>query len=82
MKVAITGASGLLGPHLVASLRRDGHEVVKLVRRLPAAPDEVRWTPTAGYVDLDGLTGTDAAIHLAGANMGGRPWTRRTSARC
>lgn len=81
VKVAITGASGLLGPHLIRSLRDDGHDVLRLVRRVPAAPDEVQWDPATGEVDLAALSGVDAVIHLAGANLGGRPWTpayRRT----
>jgi len=81
VKVAITGASGLLGPPLARSLRDDRHDVLRLVRRVPAAPDEVQWDPEAGEVDLAGLSGVDAVIHLAGANLGGRPWTpayRRT----
>ncbi|MEP6760252.1 MAG: TIGR01777 family oxidoreductase [Sporichthyaceae bacterium] len=75
MKVALTGASGLLGPHLIRSLRDDGHEVLRLVRRVPTAADEVQWDPDTGEVDLAALTGVDAVIHLAGANIGGRPWT-------
>ena len=81
MKVALTGASGLLGPALIRSLRDDGHDVLRLVRRVPAAPDEVQWDPASGEVDLAALSGADAVIHLAGANLGGRPWTpayRRT----
>ncbi len=81
MKVALTGASGLLGPHLIRSLRGDGHEVVRLVRRAPTGHDEARWDPQSGEVDLAALSGVDAVIHLAGANLGGRPWTpayRRT----
>lgn len=75
MKVAITGASGLLGTHLTRSLRDDGHEVLRLVRRAAAHPDEVRWDPTSGDVDLDRLHGVDVGIHLAGAGIGDRPWT-------
>ena len=47
MKVAVTGSSGLIGTALVASLRADGHEVIRLVRRPPRADDEVRWDPRA-----------------------------------
>ena len=36
MKIAVTGASGLIGGALVAALRADGHEVLRLVRRTPA----------------------------------------------
>ena len=71
----VTGASGLIGPPLVASLRADGHEVVRLVRRAPQAPDEARWDPTAGEIDADALHGVDAAVHLAGAGIGDKRWT-------
>ena len=33
MKVAITGATGLVGTSLVQALRRDGHYVCRLLRR-------------------------------------------------
>lgn len=75
MKVAITGASGLLGTHLAHSLRDNGDEVLRLVRREPRADDEVRWDPTSDFVDSAGLSGIDAMIHLAGAGLGDRPWT-------
>lgn len=75
MRVAVTGASGLIGTALVPHLRSVGHEVVRLVRRPAAAPDEVTWDPTAGTVDLERLAGTDAVIHLAGAGVGDHRWT-------
>ncbi|MFM7211586.1 MAG: TIGR01777 family oxidoreductase [Actinomycetota bacterium] len=75
MKVAATGASGLIGSALVPALRARGHEVVRLVRRAPSAPDEVRWDPAAGTVDLAALQGIDAVVHLAGAGVGDKRWT-------
>ena len=75
MKVAVTGASGLIGSALVVRLRRDGHEVLRLVRRVTTAPDEVRWDPDEGYVDLAALDGTAAVVHLAGAGVGDHRWT-------
>lgn len=75
MKIAITGASGFIGSALVPVLLTEGHEVVKLVRRQPEAPDEVRWDPTSGTLDPADLAGVDAGIHLAGANVG-RRWTK------
>jgi uncharacterized protein len=75
VKVVLTGASGLLGPALVASLRADGHDVVRLVRREPAGPGEARWDPAAGTVDPAALTGADAVVHLAGVGLASRPWT-------
>lgn len=76
MRVTVTGSSGLIGSALVQSLREDGHDVVRLVRREPARDDEARWSPADGCVDKDSLEGADAVVHLAGAGVGDRPWTR------
>ncbi|MEU3722640.1 TIGR01777 family oxidoreductase [Streptomyces sp. NPDC031705] len=75
MRIAITGASGLIGQALVRSLHADGHHTVRFVRRAPAAPGEARWDPRAGYVDPDGLRACDAVVHLAGAGVGDHRWT-------
>lgn len=75
MRVAVTGASGLIGTALVEDLRADGHEVVRLVRRTASAPDEARWDPQSGQVDLERLEGSDAIVHLAGAGVGDHRWT-------
>jgi len=77
MKVAITGASGLIGSALVAHLRGRGDDVVRLVRREAQAPDEVSWEPSRGLIDLDGLAGTEGVVHLAGAGVGDQRWTPR-----
>lgn len=74
-RIAVAGASGLIGSALVRSLKADGDEVVRLVRRAPAGPDEVRWDPEAGRVDAAGLAGVDAVVNLAGAGVGDRRWT-------
>ena len=75
MRVAVTGASGLIGTALVPHLRSVGHEVQRLVRRPATAPDEIWWDPKAGAVDLERLQGVDAVIHLAGAGVGDHRWT-------
>ncbi|WP_425281842.1 TIGR01777 family oxidoreductase [Streptomyces ficellus] len=74
-RVAVTGSSGLIGTALVRSLRADGHEVVRLVRRPARSGDEVEWDPRRQYVDAAGLAGCDAVVHLAGAGVGERRWT-------
>jgi uncharacterized protein (TIGR01777 family) len=76
MRVTVTGSSGLIGSALVQSLRADGHEVVRLTRREPSRPGEARWSPADGCVDKDSLEGADAVVHLAGAGIGDRPWTK------
>ncbi|MFI5101037.1 MAG: TIGR01777 family oxidoreductase [Actinomycetes bacterium] len=75
MKVALTGASGLIGTALVANLTADGHEVVRFVRRPTRQPDEAQWDPEAGSIDSDALLGVDAVVHLAGAGIGDRRWS-------
>ena len=83
MKVAVTGSSGLIGTALAASLSADGHEVVRLVRRAPRAPGEVRWDPRAadaGLAGQAGLHGIDACVHLAGAGVADHRWTARYKA--
>jgi uncharacterized protein (TIGR01777 family) len=75
VKVVLTGASGLLGPALAGSLRADGHDVIRLVRRPPSAPDEARWDPAGGTVDGAAMDGAAAVVHLAGVGLADRPWT-------
>jgi uncharacterized protein (TIGR01777 family) len=70
-RVAITGASGLIGQALTASLRADGHAVVRIGR---GADSDLRWDPASDTIDRAGLDGVTAVIHLAGANVGER-WT-------
>ncbi|MEU9334577.1 TIGR01777 family oxidoreductase [Streptomyces sp. NPDC048290] len=74
-RVAVAGASGLIGGALTRSLTADGHLVVRLVRREPRGADEVRWDPEAGRVDAAGLEGCTAVVNLAGAGVGDRRWT-------
>ena len=88
MKVAVTGSSGLIGTALVASLRTDGHEVIRLVRRTPRAADEFRWDPRAADAGLlaSGAPGSsaldrlDGCMHLAGVGVADRRWTARYTA--
>ena len=74
-RIAVTGASGLIGSALVRSLTADGHEVVRLVRHGARAADEVCWDPEGQYVDAAGLDGCDAVVNLAGAGVGDHRWT-------
>ncbi|MFE9834385.1 TIGR01777 family oxidoreductase [Streptomyces sp. NPDC005551] len=74
-RIAIAGASGLIGSALARSLAADGHEVVRIVRRAPRTKDEVRWDPRARRVDTAGLAGCAAVVNLAGAGIASRRWT-------
>ncbi|MCH5677183.1 TIGR01777 family oxidoreductase [Streptomyces gilvus] len=80
-RIAVSGASGLIGGALARSLTADGHRVVRLVRRAARGADEVCWDPEGRYVDTAGLAGCDAVVNLAGAGVGNRRWTDAYKAR-
>lgn len=75
MRVVVAGASGVIGTPLVPALREAGHEVLRLVRRTPTAPDECRWDPPTGVIDESTLDGVDAVINLCGAEVAEKRWT-------
>ena len=76
-RVAVSGASGLIGSALVGKLKSEGHTVQRLVRRAPVSAEEIYWNPAESKVDLDSLAGVDAVIHLAGAGVGDKRWTKK-----
>jgi uncharacterized protein len=81
-RVAITGATGLIGNALAASLERDGHRVHRITRSATeVGPDDLIWDPTAGSIDAQKLEGVDAVVHLAGEPIGASRWTDETKRR-
>lgn len=86
MKVLISGGSGFIGRHLVASLIQDGHEVVVLTRRGgTSSPQQgvryVAWDPRAANGDwVRELSGAQGVVNLAGTSIGSWPWTRHKMA--
>jgi nucleoside-diphosphate-sugar epimerase len=72
MKVALTGATGFIGSHVLAELHENGHEVIALVRDNPQAEVVAARGATPAVVDLSDkpatatlLRAADAAIHTA-----------------
>ena len=71
----MSGATGLIGGALAARLKREGHDVVSLVRRpVSAGEPAIVWDPARGTIDRDALAGCDAVVNLAGESVFGR-WT-------
>lgn len=75
MKIAVTGASGVLGRGLTARLLSQGHEVVGIARRRPQS-----WSSAADFIEADirdavavkrGIAGADVVAHLAWARCTG-----------
>lgn len=77
MKILISGASGLVGSHLIPVLLEKGHEVYKLVRKTPREADEIQWDAEKGFSEKEQskLEGFDAVVHLAGDNVASENWS-------
>lgn len=74
-RVVVSGAGGLIGRALTASLRHDGVEVVHLVRRPARTAHEIAWLTDSRHLSPDVLAGADAVVNLNGASIGRLPWT-------
>ena len=70
MRIAIAGATGLIGAALTKSLQDDGYTVFRLVRR-PSDNREhdIAWDPAAKQLDASRLAGIDAIVNLAGERI-------------
>lgn len=73
MQIAISGASGLIGGALTASLTAGGHRVRRLVRGA-ARGDDIAWDPATGAIEAAKLEGIDGVVHLAGEGIADGRW--------
>ncbi|MBD2561658.1 MULTISPECIES: thylakoid membrane protein ThyD [Nostoc] len=86
MKVAITGATGFVGSHLVQQLHGEGHRIVVLTRNTAFAqkvfPSEafpnleiLAYTPDASGSWQSVIASCDGVVNLAGEPIGEGRWT-------
>lgn len=75
MKVAVTGASGLIGSALVSELENRGDQVLRIGRTARQEGDIV-WDPMEGTLDPALIEAVDAVVNLAGETIEGR-WTAK-----
>lgn len=76
--VLITGGSGLVGRYLTSALLNKGCKVSHLSRKANqfGKVRVFRWDPEKGILDPIALEGVDYIIHLAGANIGEKRWSK------
>jgi len=77
MRIAITGATGLIGRHLTRAVLDRGDEVVPLSRSNGQVHGvaTVAWDPVFDDFPAAGVDGVDAVVNLAGASVADGRWT-------
>ena len=78
LKILITGGSGLVGSHLIPLLLSKGYNVSCLTRGSDLFPgiNTYKWDPERGIIEPNAIDGIDYIVHLAGANIGEKRWTK------
>ncbi len=82
LRVTVTGATGLIGSHLLDALRMRGAQVTVLTRDPGAASsrlgdvETIGWDPMSEPAPAEALDGRDAVVHLAGEPIAQR-WSAK-----
>ncbi len=81
MRIAITGATGLIGKSLCPRLQREGKELVLFSRNTRSAQSSfpgarvLEWDAVAGPPPVGSLDGLDAVVHLLGEGIADGRWS-------
>lgn len=77
LRVLITGGTGLVGTRLSELLIEKGHEVAHLSRNpTKGTHQSFHWDIKKGEVDKEAIKNSDVIIHLAGAGVADKRWTK------
>lgn len=79
--ICITGGTGLIGTALTHYLSAKGHAII-ILSRSPAklSGNGIRyaeWNPETGTIDRESIAASDFIIHLAGAGVADKRWTKK-----
>ena len=74
-KILVTGGTGLVGRRLTALLTEKNHEV-RILSRNPKNKNEFKWDFSKGSIDDKAIENIDYIIHLAGAGIAEKRWTK------
>lgn len=77
-KVLISGGTGLIGKYLASRLMEKGYNVALLSRNPVHEPGFTiyHWDPERSVIDSGAISDVDYIVHLSGANIGERRWTK------
>lgn len=73
--VLITGANGMVAKHLSKYLESDYS--LKFLTRKKKKKNDYEWNIETGYIDIDALKGVNHIIHLAGAGIADKRWSKK-----
>lgn len=75
--ILITGATGLVGKALIASLLKDGYNIAILTRNPEKINDitAFAWDVAKQTIDVNCFKNIDTVVHLAGAGIADERWT-------
>lgn len=74
--IAITGATGLVGRALTATLEGGGAPLRVVPIGRSAGAGGIRWDPLRGELPVEALEGIDAVVNLAGEPIGPARWSK------
>jgi hypothetical protein len=80
--ILITGGTGVIGKNLTRHLISKGYEVIIMSRgttRVSQSPgiSYAKWNVEEGKIDSNAIAKADYIIHLAGANVMAKRWTKK-----
>jgi uncharacterized protein len=83
-RVLITGGTGLVGKALTCYLAARGYDIIILTRKkdfeIKQHADRIQyriWDPKRQIIDPEAVRNTDYIVHLAGAGVAEKRWTRK-----
>lgn len=74
--VLITGGTGLVGTAVKSLLESKGYEVILLTRSKTPIKGQAHWDINAGTIDSTAIATADYIIHLAGAGVADKRWSK------
>jgi hypothetical protein len=74
--VLITGGTGLVGTAVKSLLESKGYEVILLTRSKTSIKGQAHWDINAGTIDSAAIAAADYIIHLAGAGVADKRWSK------
>jgi uncharacterized protein (TIGR01777 family) len=74
-KIAVSGASGLIGSKLTTWLQQQGDTVYPLVRQKVSGSSAIYWDPETGEIQAERLEDMEVVVHLAGKALDEQRWT-------